>query len=103
MCPSMKTAVPLLMHAKLLVALLTETLIRIGQDTFPPKSINFRIQRPPSRWRGFSFALRNIQQAIEPDIPLEHVLLSWNEIAHALAEESRRRVLQLQLLNRAAG
>jgi hypothetical protein len=86
-------------YGKLLVALLTQKLIRIGQD-ISPASISSRPQGPPSPWREFSFALRNIQQAIEPDISLKHVLLSWNEIAHALAEESRRRVLQPQLLHR---
>src|SRR5215472_3126556 len=88
------------LYGKLLIALLTQKLIRIGHD-MSPAAIDFRPQRPPSPWREFSFALRNIQQAIEPDVSLGRVLLSWNEIARALAEESRRRVLQAQIVNQA--
>lgn len=85
-------------YGKLLVALLAQKLIRMGQDVSAIKS---GPERPPSPWRELSFALRNIQQAIEPDISLKHVLLSWNQIANALAEESRSRGLQARLLNRA--
>src|SRR5580692_9823830 len=45
--------------------------------------------------REFSFALHQIQQAIEPHLSLQKTLCSWNQIAQALAEKSRNRLLQL--------
>ena len=87
-------------YGKLLIALLTQKLIRSGHD-ISPAAIDSMPQRPPSPWREFSFDLRNIQQAIEPDVSLDRILLSWSEIAPALAEESRRRVLQAQKVNQA--
>jgi hypothetical protein len=45
--------------------------------------------------REFSFALHQIQQAIEADLSLQQTLSSWNQIAQALAEKSRDRLLQL--------
>ena len=86
-------------YGKLLVALLTQKLIRIGRDV-SPAGIDSRPRRSPSPWRECSFALRNVQQVIEPDLSLNHVLASWNEIARAPAEETRWRLLQLQLVNR---
>ena len=63
-------------YGKLLIALLTQKLIRIGHD-ISPAAIDSRPQRPPSPWREFSFALRNIQQAIEPTVSLDRVLARW--------------------------
>jgi len=63
-------------YGKLLIALLTQKLIRIGHD-ISPAAIDSRPQRPPSPWREFSFALRNIQQAIEPTVSLDRVLAGW--------------------------
>jgi hypothetical protein len=45
--------------------------------------------------REFSFALHQIQQAIEPHLSLQQTLYSWNQIAQPLAEKSRNRLLQL--------
>jgi hypothetical protein len=42
----------------------------------------------------FSFALHQIQQAIEPCLSLRQTLFSWNQIARALAEKSRKRLPQ---------
>jgi len=50
---------------------------------------------PCSPWPEFSFALHQIQQAIEADLSLLQTLSSWNQIAQALAEKSRNRLLQL--------
>jgi hypothetical protein len=50
---------------------------------------------PLSPSREFSFALHQIQQAIEPHLSLQQTLYSWNQIAQALAEKSRNRLLQL--------
>jgi hypothetical protein len=47
-----------------------------------------------SRWREFSFALHQIQLAIEPNLSLKHTLLNWNGIARALAENPRARLEQ---------
>ena len=83
-----------------------DVLLRVNPQSFVAfspqgsrRSYRFQASKPPSPWREFSFALRNIQRAIEPDICLRQALFSWNEIARALAEESRRRVLQLQLVS----
>jgi hypothetical protein len=50
---------------------------------------------PSSPSREFSFSLHQIQQAIEPHLSLQQTLYSWNQIAQALAEKSRKRLLQL--------
>jgi hypothetical protein len=50
---------------------------------------------PCSPSREFSFALHQIQQAIEAGLSLQQTLSSWNQIAQALAEKSRNRLLQL--------
>jgi hypothetical protein len=47
-----------------------------------------------SRWREFSFALHQVQFAIEPNLSLKHTLLNWNGIARALAENPRARLEQ---------
>jgi Transposase DDE domain len=80
-------------YGKLLVALLTQKLIRIGR-TISPWGYPSRRGRPPSPWREFSFALHQIQQAIEPCLSLRQTLFSWNQIARALAEKSRKRLPQ---------
>jgi hypothetical protein len=36
-----------------------------------------------------------VAQAIEPHLSLQQTLYSWNQIAQALAEKSRNRLLQL--------
>jgi len=50
-----------------------------------------------SRWREFSFALHQVQHAIEPRLTLKHTLLNWNGIARALAERPRVRLLQCSI------
>jgi hypothetical protein len=57
----------------------------------PEKPLNGQL---PSRWREFSFALHQIQAAIEPHIGLRQTLASWNEIGRALAEPPRSRLQQ---------
>jgi hypothetical protein len=57
--------------------------------------------RQRSEWREFGFALHQIQNAIEPILPLAKVLNGWNSVAAALAENHRNRVAQNRnLLNR---
>jgi hypothetical protein len=45
--------------------------------------------------RGYSFALHQVQQAIEPHLSFQQTLYSWNQIAEGLAKKSRNRLLQL--------
>ena len=52
-----------------------------------------------SEWREFAFALHQIQDAIEPDLPLIQVLTEWNRLAAALAESHRKREAQNRNLN----
>jgi hypothetical protein len=49
----------------------------------------------PSRWREFSFAFHQLQQAVEPRIPLQAVIDDWGSIADGLAEAPRKRVAQM--------
>ena len=82
------------LYGKLLVTLLAQKLIRIGRD-ISPSGYPLSEQGPCSLSREFSFALRQVQQAIEPHLSLQQTLYSWNQIAQALAEKSRNRLLQL--------
>ena len=82
------------LYGKLLVTLLTQKLIRIGRD-ISPSGYLLSGRGPCSPSRESSFALHQIQQAIEPHVSLQQTLYSWNQIAHALAEKSRNRPLQL--------
>ncbi len=52
-----------------------------------------------SAWRVFSFLLHQIQQAIEPVIPLQQVLKNWNQIEADLRERSRKRQPQVKVLS----
>jgi hypothetical protein len=47
-----------------------------------------------SRWREFSFALHQLQHAIQPMLPLADVMGRWAEIAISLAERVRNRLPQ---------
>jgi len=50
--------------------------------------------RQRSEWREFGFALHQIQNVIEPSLPLAKVLNGWNHLAAALAENHRNRKAQ---------
>ena len=82
------------LYGKLLITLLAQKLIRIGCD-ISPRATYSRRGGPYSPSREFSFALHQIQEAIEPQLSLQQTLYSWNQIARALAEKSRNRPLQL--------
>jgi hypothetical protein len=75
-----------------------QILVSMGQFVsvmiFPPRGSRFPSGKSPSRWREFSFALHQIQSAIEPHLSLRQTLLTWNEIARALAEPPRCRLPQ---------
>jgi hypothetical protein len=75
--------------------LLAQTLIRIGRDIFPLGLPHSRRGGACSPSPEFSFALHQIQRAIEPHLSFQQTLYSWNQIAQALAEKSRNRLLQL--------
>jgi len=80
------------LYGKLLVTLLAQS---ASVATFPPRATYSRCGEQCSPSREFSFGLHQIQQAIEPDLSLEQTLYSRNQIAQALAEWSRKRLLQL--------
>ena len=82
------------LYGKLLVTLLPQRLIRIGRD-ISRRATHSRRGGPCSPSRQFGFALHQIQQAIEPHLSFQQTLYSWNQLAQALAEKSRYRLLQL--------
>jgi hypothetical protein len=55
--------------------------------------------RHRSEWREFGFALHQIQNVIEPGLPLAQVLNGWNRLAAGLAESHRNRAAQDRDLN----
>jgi hypothetical protein len=59
-------------------------------------SVEPRAERTPSRWREFSFAFHQLQQAVDPRIPLQSVINDWGEIAAELAEPPRKRHVQIE-------
>ena len=79
-------------------AIVLAKLLNHARGRFPPRG------KPLSRWgpwspcREFSFALDQIRQAIEPHFSLQQTLYPWNQIAQALAEKSRDRLLPLTIL-----
>jgi hypothetical protein len=83
------------LYGKLLVTLLAQKLIGVGRDISPPP-IHSRRGGPFSPSREFSFALHQIQEAIEPQISFQETLYSWNQIAFALSERSRKRCPQMK-------
>lgn len=62
---------------------------------FPPGVTAWEFSKIKSNWREFSFALHQIQQAINPVISLQKVIQQWGDISSALAEGSRKRRPQL--------
>jgi len=63
--------------------------------TFPPGATAWDTSKVKSEWREFSFALHQIQQAINPVISLKKVMANWGKISSSLAERSRKRKPQL--------
>ena len=66
---------------------------------FPPGATFYEGTRQRSEWREFAFALHQIQNAIEPSLPLNQVLNGWNRLATGLAENHRNRTAQNRNLN----
>jgi uncharacterized membrane protein YozB (DUF420 family) len=48
-------------------------------------------RRTRSAWREFHFLFHHILAAINPPLLLQAVLQSWNQVAAALSEPSRKR------------
>jgi hypothetical protein len=61
---------------------------------FPPGATFSKETRERSEWREFAFALHQVQNAIEPSLPLTQVLNGWNRLATSLAESHRNRAAQ---------
>ena len=76
------------LYGKLLVALLTQKVARLGSTISP---WGYDLGQPPraAQWREFQFALHQLQQTIAPALGLGKSLPHWNEIAAALAERNR--------------
>ena len=53
-----------------------------------------RCRHQPSRWRETEYLLHEILSAVNPNLPLAHTLLHWNQIAQRLASAPRNRPLQ---------
>ena len=66
---------------------------------FPPGVTFSTGTRQRSEWREFGFALHQIQNVIEPNLPLTKVLTVWNRLAARLAERHRNRTAQDRNLN----
>jgi hypothetical protein len=66
---------------------------------FPPGATFSKDTRQRSEWREFGFALHQIQNVIEPNLPLSQVLHGWNHLAAELAERHRNRPAQDRHLN----
>jgi hypothetical protein len=62
---------------------------------FPPGDVSWKKTRPHSAWREFKFAFSQVCRAIEPEFPLAEMIAKWNEISRRLAENPRKRTLQL--------
>ena len=52
--------------------------------------------RNRSNWREFALALHQIEDAIQPHIPLAEVIANWHQISMDLRERARRRVQQIE-------
>ena len=61
---------------------------------FPPGATFSKETRERSEWREFAFALHQVQNSIEPNLPLTQVLNEWNRLATSLAECHRNRAGQ---------
>jgi hypothetical protein len=67
------------------------------QKPFPPGDICDR--KIKSNWREFEFMFHQIQYAINPHISLKKTIGNWQEIRKSLAENNRRRKLQMSKLS----
>lgn len=65
---------------------------------FPPGATTRGRSRLRSPWREFGFQWHQLQQAIDPQLPLSEVLQHWRQICVDLAECNRRRRPQIETL-----
>src|ERR1035437_3358943 len=61
------------------------------EKRFPPGATCCTKPRTRSAWREFQFLFHQILAAINPPLLLQAVLQSWNQVAAALSEPSRKR------------
>jgi hypothetical protein len=57
--------------------------------------MSWKNSQPQSAWREFNFMYHQVKRVIDPHLPLEDMMESWNEIAKLLAERPRKRNSQL--------
>jgi hypothetical protein len=50
-----------------------------------------------SHWREFEFMLHQVQQVTETKITLNNIITKWDEIRKNLAENTRKRKLQMEI------
>ena len=65
------------------------------QAQFPPVDTVYD-GKVKSYWREFEFMLHQIQQAVEPKISINNVISQWDSIRKNLAENPRKRKLQIE-------
>jgi hypothetical protein len=53
--------------------------------------------RRRSPWREFTFAFRQVVEAIQPRFSLAETITNWNQIVSGLAEPPRKRKLQEEI------
>jgi hypothetical protein len=80
------------LRGKLLIGLLTQQLIRVGGDISFPLGGTPSVSTTPKHWCEFSFALHQVQRAIEPQFSLKNTISRWKVIARALAERPHNRI-----------
>lgn len=63
---------------------------------FPPGATASKSKLAASRWREFLFAFHQLTYAIQPALPLRHLLHNWANISTRLAEPPRSRKVHEQ-------
>jgi len=63
---------------------------------FPPGATASKSKLATSRWREFLFAFHQLTYAIQPALPLRHLLHNWTSISTRLAEPPRLRKVHEQ-------
>ena len=83
------------LYGKLLVTLLAQQLIRIGRDISPLGLLTSGAGDDVVRRVNLVLRFTRSSKLLNRTSPCKKTLYSWNQIAEALAENSRNRLLQL--------
>lgn len=52
-----------------------------------------------SQWREFEFIFTAVRNAIVPQVKIDHIVNNWHRIRNNLAENNRKRQLQIESLS----